>query len=266
MSPKSNHNKYLRFEHSHQHHTFCGSWRVTKTSASHQRKSLQTEQNVGWPKKVAVNSWFLMTWILGCLKAPLLRLRVKTPSSGMDFTDAAERADQFTHQITGFLVWSVEISQDLTDFKESTMVVYNLFAYLLNEYNFTPNIFYLGLLYPAIWIKSKKALRLWEGVQLNGSSLFIKSSHFQRGQKSFRANSKWHFRAVNKDDNSSSILLSDVCVWRASQWARPRQKEGDKKTDRGADSFYTNLNKPRASFQETRGVCGREMMKNEAVL
>ncbi len=69
--------------------------------ASHQRNSLQTEQKVGWPKKVAQNSWFLMKWTLGCLKAPLLLLRVVTPSSGVTLTDgldAAEGRDQFTNQ------------------------------------------------------------------------------------------------------------------------------------------------------------------------
>lgn len=51
-------------------------------------KSLQTEQKVGWLKKMAVNSWLLTTWTLGCLKAPLLLFSVVTPSSGITFTDS----------------------------------------------------------------------------------------------------------------------------------------------------------------------------------
>lgn len=56
--------------------------------ATYHTKSLQTEQKVGWLKKMAVNSWHRTTWTLGCLKAPLLRFSVVTPSSGITFTDS----------------------------------------------------------------------------------------------------------------------------------------------------------------------------------
>lgn len=56
--------------------------------ATYHTKSLQTEQKVGWLKKMAVNSWFLTTWTLGCLMAPLLLFSVVTPSSGITFTDS----------------------------------------------------------------------------------------------------------------------------------------------------------------------------------
>lgn len=51
-------------------------------------KSLQTEQKVGWLKKMAVNSWLLTTWTLSCLIAPLLLFSVVTPSSGITVTDS----------------------------------------------------------------------------------------------------------------------------------------------------------------------------------
>lgn len=56
--------------------------------ATYQTKSLQTEQKVGWLKKMAVNSWALTTWTLGCLKAPLLLFSVVTPSSGITLMDS----------------------------------------------------------------------------------------------------------------------------------------------------------------------------------
>ena len=54
----------------------------------YQTNSLQTEQKVGWPKKMALNSWFLISWTLGCLTAPRRRVRVVSPSSVMTLTDA----------------------------------------------------------------------------------------------------------------------------------------------------------------------------------
>lgn len=46
-----------------------------------QTNSLHTEQKVGCLKKVAMNSWFFMKWILACLIAPRLRFRVGASSS-----------------------------------------------------------------------------------------------------------------------------------------------------------------------------------------
>lgn len=51
------------------------------TFGTDQTKSLQTEQKVGCLKKVAMNSWFLMKWILACLIAPRRRVRVGASSS-----------------------------------------------------------------------------------------------------------------------------------------------------------------------------------------
>lgn len=67
-------------------------------SRSYQTNSLQTEQKVGWGKKVALNSWHLTTWTLACLKAPRRWWRVNRLSCSATWLGAVwPTASENTH-------------------------------------------------------------------------------------------------------------------------------------------------------------------------